>query len=139
MKARSSALPVATVNPLRTDHMNPISARPALSPARRLAAAALGLAVVAIAGACGEGSGSTCATCDTGRPVVTLSETSTTDSSIAISTHASDNLGLLTVHTRVSAAGIAGGFDTTFNSAVTSVDIPSTIQIPASVPTGTQI
>ena len=75
MKARSSALPVATVNPLRPDHMNPISARSALSPARRLAAAAFGLAVVAIVGACGEGSGSTCATCDTGRPVVTLSET----------------------------------------------------------------
>ncbi|MDB4909831.1 MAG: hypothetical protein JWO39_654 [Gemmatimonadetes bacterium] len=139
MKARSSALPVATVNPLRPDHMNPISARLALSPARRLAAAAVGLAVVAILGACGEGSGSTCATCDTGRPVVTLSETSTTDSSIAISTHASDNLGLLTVHTRVSAAGISGGFDTTFNSAVTSVDIPSTIQIPSSVPIGTPI
>src|SRR3978361_461173 len=139
MKARSSALPVATVNPLRPDHMNPISARPALSPARRLAAAAFGLAVVAIAGACGEGSGSSCAAGDTGRPVVTLSETSTTDTSIAISTHASDNLGLLTVHTRVTAAGIAGGFDTTFTSAVTSVDIPSTIQIPASIPTGTQI
>jgi hypothetical protein len=119
--------------------MNPISARSALSPARRLAAAAFGLAVVAIVGACGEGSGSTCATCDTGRPVVTLTETSTTDSSISISTHASDNLGLLTVHTRVSAAGIAGGFDTTFTSAVTSVDIPSTIQVPASVPTGTTI
>lgn len=139
MKARSSALPVATVNPLRPDHMTPISARLALSPARRLAAAAVGLAVVAILGACGEGSGSTCATCDTGRPVVSLSATSTTDSSIAISTHASDNLGLLTVHTRVSAAGISGGFDTTFNSAVTSVDIPSTIQIPTSVPTGTAI
>ena len=73
MKARSSALPVATVNPLRPDHMNPNSARSALSPARRLAAAAFGLAVVAIVGACGEGSGSTCATCDTGRPVVTVS------------------------------------------------------------------
>jgi hypothetical protein len=139
MKARSSALPVATVNPLRPDHMTPISARLALSPARRLAAAAFGLAVVAILGACGEGSGSTCATCDTGRPVVTLTETSTTDSSIAISTHASDNLGLLTVHTRVSAAGISGGFDTTFTSAVTSIDIPSTIQIPSSIPTGTPI
>ena len=139
MKARSSALPVATVNPLRPDNMNPNSARSALSPARRLAAAAFGLAVVAILGACGEGSGSTCATCDNGRPVVTVTETSTTDSSIALSTHASDNLGLLTVHTRVSAAGIAGGFDTTFTSAVTSVDIPSTIQIPASVPTGTTI
>jgi hypothetical protein len=119
--------------------MNPISARSALSPARRLAAAAFGLAVVAIVGACGEGTGSTCATCDNGRPVVTVSETSTTDSSIALTTHATDNLGLLTVHTRVSAAGIAGGFDTTFSSAVTSVDIPSTIQIPASVPTGTTI
>jgi len=119
--------------------MNSNSARSALSPARRLAAAAFGLAVVAIVGACGEGSGSTCATCDTGRPVVTVSETATTDSSISLTTHASDNLGLLTVHTRVSAAGISGGFDTTFTSAVTSVDIPSTIQIPASVPTGTTI
>ena len=119
--------------------MNSNSARSALSPARRLAAAAFGLAVVAIVGACGDGSGSTCATCDTGRPVVTVSETATTDSSISLTTHASDNLGLLTVHTRVSAAGISGGFDTTFTSAVTSVDIPSTIQIPASVPTGTTI
>jgi hypothetical protein len=119
--------------------MNPISARLALSPARRFAAAALGLAVVALLGACGEGSGSTCATCDTGRPVVSLSETSTTDSSISISTHATDNLGLLTVHTRITAAGISGGFDTTFSSAVTSVDIPSTIQIPSSIPAGTQI
>ena len=139
MKARSSALPVATVNPLRPDHMTPNSARLVLSPARRFAAAALGLAVVAILGACGEGSGSTCATCDTGRPVVNVSETSTTDSSITISTHATDNLGLLTVHTRITAAGISGGFDTTFNSAVTSVDIPSTIQIPSTIPTGTQI
>ena len=139
MKARSSALPVATVNPLRPDHMTPNSARLALSPARRFAAAAFGLAVVALLGACGEGSGSTCATCDTGRPVVSLAETSTTDSSITFTTHASDNLGLLTVHTRVSAAGIAGGFETTFTSAVTSVDIPSTIQIPSTVPTGTQI
>src|SRR4051794_759040 len=106
MKARSSALLVATANPQRPDHMNPISARSALSPARRLAAAAFGLVVVAVVGACGEGSGSTCATCDTGRPVVTVSETSTTDSSILLSTHASDNLGLLTVHTRVSAAGV---------------------------------
>ena len=119
--------------------MNPISARLALSPARRFAAAAFGLAVVALLGACGEGSGSTCATCDTGRPVVSVSETSTTDSSISISTHATDNLGLLTVHTRITAAGISGGFDTTFTSAVTSVDIPSTIQIPSSIPTGTQI
>lgn len=139
MKARSSALLVATVNPLRPDHMNPISARLVLSPARRLRAAAFGLAVVAVLGACGEGSGSTCATCDTGRPVVTVSETSTSDSSITITTHATDNLGLLTVHTRVTAAGISGGFDTTFSTAVTSVDIPSTIQIPSSVPTGTQI
>jgi hypothetical protein len=119
--------------------MNPISARLAHSPARRLAAAAFSLAVVAILGACGEGSGSTCATCDTGRPVVKLTETSSTDSSILLSTHASDNLGLLTVHTRVSAAGISGGFDTTFTSAVTSVDIPSTIHIPPSIPTGTPI
>ena len=137
MKARSSALPVAIVNPLRPDHMNPNSAR--LSPARRLAAAAFGLAVVAVLGACGEGSGSTCATCDTGRPVVTISETSSSDSSIAFTTHASDNLGLLTVHARVSAAGLAGGFDTTFTSAVTSVDIPFTLQIPSTVPTGTAI
>lgn len=119
--------------------MNPISARLALSPARRIAAAAFGLAVVAVLGACGEGSGSTCATCDTGRPTVVVNETSTTDSTIALTTHASDNLGLLTVHTRVSAAGISGGFDTTFTSAVTSVDIPSTIHIPPSVPTGTTI
>src|SRR3569623_3308252 len=97
--------------------MNPNSARFAPPPARGLAAAAFGLAGVAIVGACGEGSGSTCATCDNGRPVVTVSETSTTDSSIALTTHASDNLGLLTVHTRVSAAGIDGGFDTTFTTA----------------------
>jgi hypothetical protein len=119
--------------------MTPISARLALSPARRFAAAVFGLAVVAVLGACGEGSGSTCATCDTGRPVVSLSETSTTDSSISYTTHASDNLGLKTVHTRITAAGISGGFDTTFTSAVTSVDIPSTIQIPSTIPTGTQI
>ncbi len=119
--------------------MNPNSARLALSPARRLAAAAFGLAVVAILGACGEGSGSTCATCDTGRPVVTLTETSSSDSSIAFTTHASDNLGLLTVHSRVTAVGLTGGFDTTFTSAVTSVDIPFTIQIPSSIPTGTTI
>jgi hypothetical protein len=119
--------------------MNPNSARPALSPARRLAAAAFGLAVVAILGACGEGSGSTCATCDTGRPLVTITETSSTDSSIAFTTHASDNLGLLTVHTRVTAPGITGGFDTTFTSAVTSVDIPSNVSIPTTIPTGTQI
>jgi len=137
MKARSSALPVATVNPLRPDLMNPNSAR--LSPARRLAAAAFGLAVVAVIGACGEGSGSTCATCDTGRPVVSLSESSTTDSSIAFSTHATDNLGLLTVHARVTAAGLSGGFDTTFSTAVTSVDIPFTLQIPSTIPSGTQI
>ena len=117
--------------------MNPNSAR--LSPARRLAAAAFGLAVVAVIGACGEGSGSTCATCDTGRPVVSLSETSTTDSSIAFTTHASDNLGLLTVHARVTAAGLSGGFDTTFSTAVTSVDIPFTLQIPSTIPSGTQI
>ncbi len=117
--------------------MNPNSAR--LSPARRLAAAAFGLAVVAVIGACGEGSGSTCATCDTGRPVVSLSETSTTDSSIAFTTHATDNLGLLTVHARVTAAGLSGGFDTTFSTAVTSVDIPFTLQIPSTIPSGTQI
>ena len=119
--------------------MNPNSARLALSPARRLTAAAFGLAVVAILGACGEGSGSTCATCDTGRPVVTLTETSSTDSSIAFTTHATDNLGLLTVHSRVTAVGLTGGFDTTFTSAVTSVDIPFTVQIPSSIPTGTTI
>ena len=137
MKARSSALPVATVNPLRPDLMNPNSAR--LSPARRFRAAAIGLAVVAVIGACGEGSGSTCATCDTGRPVVSLAETSTTDSSISFTTHATDNLGLLTVHARVSAAGLSGGFDTTFSTAVTSVDIPFTLQIPSTIPSGTQI
>jgi hypothetical protein len=117
--------------------MNPNSAR--LSPARRLVASAFGLAVVAVIGACGEGSGSTCATCDTGRPVVSLSETSTTDSSIAFTTHATDNLGLLTVHARVTAAGLSGGFDTTFSTAVTSVDIPFTLQIPSTIPSGTQI
>ena len=119
--------------------MNPNSARLALSPARRLTAAAFGLAVVAVLGACGEGSGSTCATCDTGRPSVSVAETSTTDSSIAFTTHATDNLGLLTVHTRVTAAGITGGFDTTFTSAVTSVDVPFTVQIPSTVPSGTTI
>ena len=119
--------------------MTPNSARPALHSARRLAAAAFSLAVAAILGACGEGSGSTCATCDTGRPVVTLAETSATDSTVAFTTHASDNLGLLTVHARVSAAGLAGGFDTTFTSAVTSVDIPYTISIPSSIPAGTSI
>jgi len=119
--------------------MNPNSARLALSPTRRLTAAAFGLAVVAILGACGEGSGSTCATCDTGRPVVTLTETSSSDSSIAFTTHASDNLGLLTVHSRVTAVGLTGGFDTTFTSAVTSVDIPFTVQIPSTIPTGTTI
>src|SRR5450432_809413 len=139
MKARSSALPVAIVNPLRPDHMTPNSARLALSPARRFAAAAFGLAVVAVLGACGEGSGSTCATCDTGRPVVSVTETSSSDSSIAFSTHATDNLGLLTVHARVTAGGHAGGCDTTFTTAVTSVDIPFTIQIPATIPTGTNI
>ena len=139
MKARSSALPVATVNPLRPDHMTPNSARLPLSPARRLAAAAVGLAVVAILGACGEGSGSTCATCDTGRPVVTLVQTSSSDSSIAFTTHATDNLGLLTVHARVTAAGLSGGFDTTFHSAVTSVDIPFTLPIPSTIPSGTSI
>ena len=139
MKARSSALPVATVNPLRPDHMTPNSARFALSPARRLAAAAVSLAVVAILGACGEGSGSTCATCDTGRPVVTLVQTSSSDSSIAFTTHATDNLGLLTVHARVTAAGLSGGFDTTFHSAVTSVDIPFTLPIPSTIPSGTSI
>jgi hypothetical protein len=117
--------------------MNPNSAR--LSPARRLAAAAFGLAVVAVLGACGEGSGSTCATCDTGRPVVSLTQTSSSDSAIAFTTHASDNLGLLTVHARVSAVGLTGGFDTTFTTAVTSVDIPYTLAIPSTVPTGTQI
>jgi hypothetical protein len=139
MKARSSAPPVAIVNPLRPDHMTPNSARLALSPARRFAAAAFGLAVVAVLGACGEGSGSTCATCDTGRPVVSVTETSSSDSSIAFSTHATDNLGLLTVHARVTAAGLSGGFDTTFTTAVTSVDIPFTIQIPSTIPTGTNI
>ena len=117
--------------------MNPNSAR--LSPARRFRAAAFGLTVVAAIGACGEGSGSTCATCDTGRPVVSLTETSTTDSSLSFTTHATDNLGLLTVHARVSTAGLSGGFDTTFTTAVTSVDIPFTLQIPSTIPSGTQI
>jgi hypothetical protein len=139
MKARSSALPVATVNPLRPDHMTPNSARLALSPARRFAAAAFGLAVVAIIGACGEGSGSTCATCDTGRPTVTVAQTAASDSSISFTTHATDNLGLLTVHARVIASGLGGGFDTTFNSAVTSVDIPYTLPIPSTIPQGTSI
>jgi hypothetical protein len=139
MKARSSALPVATVNPLRPDHMTPISARLALSPARRFAAAAFGLAVVAIIGACGEGSGSTCATCDTGRPTVTVAQTASSDSSLSFTTHATDNLGLLTVHARVIASGLAGGFDTTFSSAVTSVDIPYTLAIPSTIPSGTSI
>ena len=119
--------------------MTPNSARPALHPARRLAAAAFGLAVMAILGACGEGTGSTCATCDTGRPVVSLAETGSSDTSISFTTHATDNLGLLTVHARVTATGISGGFDTTFNSAVTAVDIPYTIDIPSSIPTGTAI
>jgi hypothetical protein len=119
--------------------MTPNSARPALPPARRFAAAAFGLAIVAILGACGEGSGSTCATCDTGRPVVSLAETAISDSSVSFTTHATDNLGLLTVHARVTAVGISGGFDTTFSSAVTSVDIPSTINIPSNVPAGTSI
>lgn len=119
--------------------MTPNSARPALPSARRFAAAAFGLAVVAILGACGEGSGSTCATCDTGRPVVSLAETATTDSSVSFTTHATDNLGLLTVHARVTAAGLSGGFDTTFNTAVTSVDIPFTIEVPSTIPSGTSI
>jgi len=119
--------------------MTPNSARPALPSARRFAAAAFGLAVVAILGACGEGSGTTCATCDTGRPVVSLAETAASDSSLSFTTHASDNLGLLTVHARVTAVGISGGFDTTFSSAVTSVDIPFTINIPSSIPAGTTI
>jgi hypothetical protein len=119
--------------------MTPNSARPALPSARRFAAATFGLAVVAILGACGEGSGSTCATCDTGRPVVSLAETATTDSSVSFTTHATDNLGLLTVHARVTAAGLSGGFDTTFNTAVTSVDIPFTIEVPSTIPSGTTI
>ena len=119
--------------------MTPNSARPALHSARRLAAAAFGLAVMAILGACGEGTGSTCATCDTGRPTVSLAQTGTSDTSISFTTHATDNLGLLTVHARVTAAGLSGGFDTTFNTAVTAVDIPYTIDIPSSIPTGTSI
>jgi hypothetical protein len=116
------------------------SARPALPSARRLKAAAFGLAVVAILGACGEGSGSTCATCDTGRPVVTLTQTGApTDSSVTFDTHATDNLGLLAIHVRITAPGIAGGFDTTFNSAVTSVDIPYSLSVPSTVPAGTSI
>jgi hypothetical protein len=120
--------------------MIPNSARLALPSVRRYAAAGFGMALAAIAGACGEGSGSTCATCDTGRPTVTLSQTaSATDSSVDFTTHASDNLGLRAVHVRISAPGITGGFDTTFTSAVTSVDIPYSLAVSSSVPTGTPI
>src|SRR6266550_8681872 len=72
-------------------------------------------------------------------PSVTLTANNgSADTVIAFSTHATDNLGLKTIH--VQAIGAVGFiFDTTFTSAVTDIQIPFNLFASRAVPAGTPV
>ena len=55
---------------------------------------------------------------------------------VSFDVQANDNLGLLRVVTGVSGLGVSGGFDTTFNATVTSIDIPYRVQLQSGTPQG---
>ncbi len=113
---------------------------PSLRLGRWLFAGALGT-VLAIAGtACTDQTGAGSAFTDRTPPVVrVVAGTPPSDTTIAFSVLAADNLGLLNVRVTVSGPGLGGTFDTTFNTTVTSVTLPYVVAIPPSVPPGTSV
>ncbi len=78
---------------------------------------------------------------DKNPPTVSLSPGAVTDSSMAFTISATDNLGLLHVDAVAGSAagGLAAVCDTTFNTAVTTFSRICTIAVPATVPIGTQV
>lgn len=99
----------------------------------RTAAAAL----VVLSAACGDNSGLT----DVGDktpPTVKLTQLSSADSILAFNVKATDGLGILNFHVDVS-GGVNAGFDTTYHTAVTSIDRSFAISVPKSVPPGTSV
>lgn len=116
-----------------TDHAR------AVTPGRAGRIAGLAAAVLVAACVQGDGAGGG-VLADSTPPVVSITAaTPTSDSVVAFSVLATDNLGLLTVRVSVSGPGISGAFDTTFNSAVTSVTLPYTVPVPSTVPPGTTV
>ncbi|AHG91512.1 hypothetical protein J421_3975 [Gemmatirosa kalamazoonensis] len=75
---------------------------------------------------------------DRNPPVVALSKTTGTppDSVLSFQLQARDDLGLKSIHVRL-VGGVAGAFDTTFTSAVTTVTLPYSVVVARSVPVGT--
>ncbi|MGH7650165.1 MAG: hypothetical protein ACREND_18830, partial [Gemmatimonadaceae bacterium] len=111
----------------------------AVTPGR--AGRIVGLAATVLAAACVEGSGAGGAVlADTTPPAVSITAAAApSDSVVAFNVAATDNLGLLAVRVSIAGPGISGAFDTTFNSAVTSVTLPYTVPVPSTVPPGTTV
>lgn len=99
------------------------------------------VALATVAAACGNTTNPAGGTLVDNVPpkVSVLPQAAPNDSSIAFTVQASDNLGLLNVHVTLSGPGISGSIDTTFTSAVTSVTLPYVINVPPSVPPGTNV
>ena len=95
-------------------------------------------AVLAGAAACGD-SLTEGTTGDANPPALDLAGTvSGIDTVLSFAADARDNLGLKTIHVSVT-GGLTFSFDTTFTSAVTSTNIPFSLSVPRSVPTGTSV
>ncbi|HKV52952.1 MAG TPA: hypothetical protein VJO52_17275 [Gemmatimonadaceae bacterium] len=116
-----------------TDHAR------AITPGRAGRYAGLAAAVLVAACVQGDGAGGG-VLADSTPPVVSVTAAApSSDSVVAFNVLATDNLGLLAVRVSVSGPGISGAFDTTFNTAVTSVTLPYTVPVPSTVPPGTTV
>lgn len=106
-----------------------------------LAAVVGAIALATAAAACGNTTNPAGVTLvDNVPPTVSvLPQTAPNDSSVAFTVQASDNLGLLNVYVTLSGPGISGSLDTTFASTVTSVTIPYVVNVPPSVPPGSDV
>ena len=99
-------------------------------------AIALGAIVLAV-GACTDGSSGNSLSDHTPPRFKLTSAAPPNDSSVAWVSDVTDNLGILRIHVTAAGPGVAAQFDTTFNSAVTAIQLPYALQIPSSIPPGT--
>src|SRR5688500_19664682 len=112
---------------------------PTQMTSRGLASLAAAMALVAIAGACGESTSSTNTLSDQSPPSVALSKGGTSvDTVIAFQVDAKDNLGLKTISINIT-GGLDFSFDSTFTSAHTDASIPFSVPAPRSIPKGTPV
>ncbi len=112
--------------------------RPSARALRPLALAALLGSAALAAAACTDSTGTQIGA-DRSIPLVSITASNApNDTTLSFTVHAADNLGLKRVLVTVS-GGVTAVRDTVFTSAVTSLDLPFDLSVPASVPPGTGV